>query len=136
MNDGVPNSSHIYCRWLVSHNYRWHETRWIGPIDRIPTGISVEINPARDPDGIGLHEPSQRRRVDAGLVIVHAKLGQPRLAGVLEPPAVGAARDAIFVIGIDRLAIARAVGLGDHRAANVARQQPGRGAAGQRAAGL
>ena len=93
-------------------------TRRIGSIDGIVCDICIEVDRILIPNRVGLHEPAQRGRVDPGLVIVHAQFRQPRLAGVLEPADIGGGGDAIFVIGVDRLAIAAAVGLGDDRAPN------------------
>lgn len=43
------------------------------------------------------------RRAHAGLVVIHADLAQPRLAGVLEPALVGRGRRAEFIIVFVRM---------------------------------
>ena len=48
-----------------------------------------------------LHEPAEVGRVEAGLVTMETELGDPRLAGVLEPSEVGRAGLAIFVVGVE-----------------------------------
>ncbi len=63
--------------------------------------IAVCIYPVGIPNGIGLEEPAQCRRVDAGLVVIHAELGEVDLPGVLEPAGVGGRGDAVFIIGVD-----------------------------------
>jgi hypothetical protein len=72
----------------------------IGLIDRIIPHIGIEIDLILIAYGIGLQEPAERRRVDARLVVVHAKLGDPRLAGVLEAAEVARLRDAVLVIAV------------------------------------
>jgi hypothetical protein len=99
--------------------------------------IRVEIDLILIPHRIGLQEPSQPRRVDAGLVIIHAELGDVGLPGVPEPAAVEAAAgavglgDAIFVILVDAVQDQRAAAVGgrDDRALRVGVEQPlgGRG---------
>ena len=49
-----------------------------------------------------MQEPAERGRVDASLVVIHAELGEPGLAGILEPPAVARAGDAVFAIAVYR----------------------------------
>ena len=53
----------------------------------------TEVMLAGIADQVGLQEPPQRRGVDAGLVIIHAKLWQPSLSGELEPAHIGLTRD-------------------------------------------
>jgi hypothetical protein len=74
---------------------------WICVIDRIVADISVEVELVVISDRIDLQEPSERRRVDAGLVVIHPDLGQPDLPGILEPSHIGGAGDAIFVVAVD-----------------------------------
>jgi hypothetical protein len=57
----------------------------IGVIYGVIADIGVEIELVVVADRIGLQKPPQRRRVGPGLVIIHAELGQERLAGILEP---------------------------------------------------
>ncbi len=49
-------------------------------------------------DGVGLEKPSERRRVDARLVMVKSQLGNLGLPGILEPPDIGDRRVAIGVL--------------------------------------
>ena len=82
------------------------EPRGIDEIHRIVPNISIEIDLILVSDGIGLEEPAERGRVDAGLVIVHAELGEPDLPGVTEPAlggdviARGGVGNAVFVVGV------------------------------------
>jgi hypothetical protein len=85
-------------------------------IDRIIADVRIQVDLVFIPDGIGLQEPAERGRVDARLVVIHAELGQPCLAGVLEPAGVGAAGDAILVIGVDSRRASACVGDRDDRA--------------------
>ncbi len=96
----------------------------IASVNRIIPDISIEVDLILIADGIGLQEPAERGGVDAGLVIIHAEVGQPDLAGVAEPTGFAGTGDAVFVIGVDRLAVARAVGGGDDRALRVWVQEP------------
>ena len=88
----------------------------IGGVDRIAADIIIPVEPVGVADRIGLQEPAERGGVDAGLVIIHAKLGQPGLAArlamppawlvcsrILEPPDIARARNAIFVVAVDVL---------------------------------
>jgi len=59
------------------------------------------------------------RAVDAVLVVVEADLGQPQLAGILEPAEVARLGDAELVIFVQGQDGAGAVGDGDDRAALV-----------------
>jgi hypothetical protein len=43
---------------------------WVKPIQGIIIDVSIEINPANRPYRISLHEPPERRRIDAGAKIV------------------------------------------------------------------
>jgi hypothetical protein len=88
----------------------------IGVIHGIVADVGVEVDLVFVPDGIGLQEPSKRGGVDARLVVIHADLGQPCLASVLEPTGVGAAGDAILVIGVDSRRASACVGDRDDRA--------------------
>lgn len=72
----------------------------IDMIHRIICDIRIQIDLILIPDGISLKKAAKRGRVAAGLVVVHAQLGQPGLPGVLEPAGVARARDAVFVIGV------------------------------------
>src|SRR5205823_8271430 len=74
-------------------------------------------------DRVGLHEPPHRRRVDTRLVIIHAELAEPHLPGVLEPPAVGRAGDAIFIVAVDGAQRAGVVGPADDAAALVGAEE-------------
>jgi len=71
-------------------------------VDRIIPDIFVQIELILIPHRVGLHEPAQRRRVEPGLVIIHAELGQERLPGVLEPPDIAGGGDAVFIVAVDR----------------------------------
>jgi hypothetical protein len=70
------------------------QPRRIAPINRIPIHIIIPVQPILIPDGIGLHEPAKLWMMDPRLVIIKPKLGQPRLAGVLEPAQIGGQRNA------------------------------------------
>ena len=90
-------------------------------IHRIIADILIQVDLILVPDRIGLQEPSERRRVHPCLVIIHAELGEERLAGVAEPLGliVAAVVDAIFVIGVGAVGDDRAggaVGDADDRA--------------------
>src|SRR6218665_676963 len=93
----------------------------ISQIYRIISNISVEIELVVIADGIDLHEPPERRRVDPSFVMIHAQLRQPDLAGILEPARIARRRDAIFIIAVDRR-YARAAGPRDDRALVVGMQ--------------
>ena len=99
-------------------------------VDRLATGISVEIGAAAIALRICLREDADVGEVDPRLVVISADLAQPHLAGVLEAADVGALRLAIFVVGVDADESAGAVGLRNNRAALVARQELARGRAG------
>jgi hypothetical protein len=75
------------------------------------------------PDGIGLHEPAERGRVHASLVVVQPGLGQPHLASILEPAAVGRGRDAPLVIAAVADHRAAVFAVGDDRALVVVEQE-------------
>src|ERR1043165_4393722 len=70
---------------------------WVRMIDRIVADIFVEIELVGVPHRIGLQEPAERRRVDPGLVVVHAERGEPHLAGIAEPSGIGRGGEAGFV---------------------------------------
>jgi hypothetical protein len=77
--------------WILSNCTKPARIR---PIDRIASHIIIQVRPVAVSNRIGLHEPTERRRIDAGFVIIHADLGEPRLAGILEPPEVRRRRNA------------------------------------------
>ena len=54
-------------------------------IYRIIPDIGIEVEPILISDGIGLQESSERRRVEAGLVVIESQFRELGLAGVLEP---------------------------------------------------
>ena len=81
--------------------------------------ICIQIDLILIPDRIPLQEPAEARGVDARLVVVHAELGDPGLARILEPADVRALRDAIFVVAADGGDGARSVAHRDDRAALV-----------------
>ena len=57
----------------------------------------------------------QRRRVEPGLVIIQAQLGEPSLTGILEPADIARTGNAVFILAtaaIDRQAWADALYLG------------------------
>ena len=103
--------------------------RRINSVDRVIPDIGIQIHLILIAHRIGLQEPPQRRRVDPRLVIIHAELGQPDLAGILEPAVIGRARYAVFVVGVDRREIALGVGQAGDRALLV-RVEPAHGAGG------
>jgi hypothetical protein len=72
----------------------------IDSIDRIVPHIGIEVDLVLVAYGVSLQEPAERRRVDPRLVVIHAKLGDPRLAGVLETAEVARLRDTVFVIAV------------------------------------
>ena len=78
-------------------------------VHRIAADIVVPVQPVAIADRVGLQEPAERGRVHAGLVIVHAELGNPGLTSILEPAQVVRARDAVVVVSVDRERSARAV---------------------------
>lgn len=87
---------------VADHDRVVASPRRIDPVHRIGLGIVVPARSIGVSGGIGLQEAAVRRRVDTGLVAVHAELGEPGLAGVLEPAGVRGAGDAIFVVAVDR----------------------------------
>jgi len=91
----------------------------IDEVHRVVADIGMKVHPARIADRIGLQEPAEVRRIDAGAIMVHAELGHPRLPGILEPARVRAAGDAVFVIAVDVGDRAGAVADRDDRAAFV-----------------
>jgi len=70
-------------------------------VHRVVGDIGVEVDAAALSDGVGLHEPSDARVIDAVAVMVEADFGDPHLAGIAEPGGVAAAGHAIFIIGVD-----------------------------------
>src|SRR4029077_10230228 len=48
--------------------------------------------------------------------IIHAELGEPGLAGILEPALIACARNAPFVVAVDREESPDGIGRGDDRA--------------------
>lgn len=94
----------------------------IGKIDWVVFDIGIEVDPALIPDRIGLHEPPEHGRVDAGLVIIHAELADPGLAGILEPAGIARLGDAPRIVGVDGEDGARRVGHRDDRALAVGRE--------------
>ena len=95
-------------------------------IHRIVCDVSVEIDLVVVSDGVGLQEAAKGGRVDAGLVVVHAKLGDPGLAGVLEAALVGSAGDAVLVIVVGGAQRAVVVEEAGDRAALVGQQKGAR----------
>ena len=85
-------------------------------INRIVADIGIEVELVLIADGIGLQEAAEGGGVEPRFVIIHAKLGDPRLAGVLEPADVGGAGDAPFIIAVDSHRRAVSVGDGDDAA--------------------
>jgi hypothetical protein len=76
-------------------------------IDWIVLRVRIEIDLILIPDRVGLQEPSQRRRVEPGLVMPQPELTDPRLAGIAEPALVAGIGDAPRVVGVDREDVAR-----------------------------
>ncbi len=92
-------------------------------IDRIIRDIGVEVDLIVVSDRIRLQEPPERRRIDPRLVVVHAELGEPRLAGIAEAAdavrlnaEAALVRDAPGVVAGDGDRGAGGVGRGDDRA--------------------
>jgi len=77
------------------------EASRINSVHRIVPDIGIYVEPILIPDRIRLHEPAEPGRVHSGLVIIEAELGDPGLAGILEPALVAGPREAIFVVGVD-----------------------------------
>ena len=57
------------------------ETKWISEFERISTHIRERIDPAREPDRIGLQVAAERRLVVAEIIVAVAALGIGILAG-------------------------------------------------------
>ena len=71
--------------------------------------IGIEVHAAFGADWVGLHEPAERGRVHTGLVIVEAQFRQPCLPGIAEPPQPARARNAVFIVAVDRQHRARGI---------------------------
>ncbi len=104
--------------------------RRIRRIHRIIADIGIHIHAILVSDGIGLHEPAQGGGVDAGLVVIHAELGYPGLAGILEPADIAGRGDAPFVIAVDVGDGVCVVGDRDDAAALVGMEEPAAGVGG------
>ena len=50
-------------------------------VDWVVLGIGIEIHAVFGADGVGLHEPAERRRVEAGLEVVEAATGRCAAGG-------------------------------------------------------
>ena len=66
----------------VCDSYHCIVTGGIGLVNWIVSYIRIEVDLIVIPDRVDLQEPPERGREDAGLVVVHAELGDPRLAGI------------------------------------------------------
>jgi hypothetical protein len=85
-------------------------------IDGIIASIGIEIDLIVIPHRIGLHEAPKRRRIDPGLVMIHAQLTDPRLACIAEPAGIRGIGNAPGIVAVDRERIAIVVGEGHDRA--------------------
>src|ERR1044072_2001700 len=84
-------------------------------VDGIIANINIKFDLIVVSDGIRLHKPPERGRVEPGLVVVHAELAEPGLSRILKPSLVARAGGPVFVIGIDRGRAAVRVGDRDDR---------------------
>ena len=98
------------------------QSRRIYRVNRIRANISVPVYAIVIPSWVGLHEPSQRRGVDAGLIIIHSDLWEPSLTSILKTTQIGSRWNAIFVIGVDRNRAAASIGNRNHAAALIGLQ--------------
>jgi hypothetical protein len=93
-------------------------------INRIVGSVGIKVYIRFIPHRVGLQEPAERRRVDPRFVIPHVELGEPRLAGIAEPPDIAGVGDAPGVVGVDRDRVAVLVGDRDDRALVVGVEEP------------
>jgi len=88
----------------------------IDEVGGIIADIGIHIHPVAVADRIGLHEPAEGGRVHPRLVVIEPDLGEPGLAGILEPAraaradaGIGSARNAPCVIAVELEIAAKAI---------------------------
>lgn len=99
--------------------------RRIDTINRIVLDVGIHVHAIFVTNRVGLHEPAERGRVNAGLVVVHSQFRDPSLSGVAESSLSSniIARRCVgyteLVVTVCRQRIPGAVGHSDDRAALV-----------------